>query len=630
MNEITVQTPDAVETPPVDPYLADEQKMLDDYQHAASVINQLVNKWVVQVQYAERGRKTRFIEADVETLQAQNVLASDETFIPIRVIDTAIRRELPAAINFLVNSRRIITFKAEEKPTYDCSRLEDEFTSGARYGGWQIPFFKTWDGAAAFGWDSVEVEFDESKPLHFAVRHIGNENLVFPIDSKDVQGAECCGIKNDLTKSTLRQFVSKYGFDRAQVDKIVSEKDNRENKNITVYKMFFKVGGVVFVAWWGKECDGWLKKPVKLFLGRKHQELVPVPEEEIIVAAALGQPPPNPGTTWIDTDETEFPVRILPYQVSEQDCITANRGRIFLDQTKQESQTMMWSSLVNGCGRASNVYGSPEVDNANGASPAQIDCELEHGKLYNTKINFWSPPYPDSMLIKAAQALDTETQQEAGQVNFAVANRQDSRKTATEIDAAQQQQTTLSSVQVTLFSNFIREVYSLCWNIAQSQAIQGKIVLLQIEQPDQMGSVSLVNDVASLSMTFTVKSAGDIDVVQKQEQVKLRLSLWPIIVATPLAMAYLSDLIKLVHPDDFLRYQQIIQAAMVEQQLIQGLGTALQAAVTNPDGSIKPEFAQHAGQLQQLETQVQQYLAAKNQPAAVGNSPQQPQSKGPQ
>ena len=134
----------------------------------------------------------------------------------------------------------------------------------------------------------------------------------------------------------------------------------------------------------------------------------------------------------------------------------------------------LWTAMINGTVRASNVYASPAQDDGNGGKLAQAEVDLVHGVVFSKPLNFWSTPYPDPLIIKAAQALDTQTQQETGQVDFAVSNREDSRKTATEVQAANQQQSLLNSVQVSLFSAFLRDVHTAVWPIVQSQALDRK------------------------------------------------------------------------------------------------------------------------------------------------------------
>ncbi len=596
-----------------DQYLEEELKMLE-FQQAKTELDNLLSRWEVQKQYAAVARRTRFIDVNVEQLQQQGVLKSDETLIPCRVIDSNIRKEQPAYINFLINSRRLITFKDSQDYTANTQRLEDEFTSGMRYECWEMPFFKEIDGAQTFGWDAIEVEYDLDKPLHCGINHLGNENLLFPIDSKDIQGSEIIAIRYEFTRLVLRRFVNKYGFIKARVDELLDAKDGKQIKNIEIYKVYLKVAGIVYVAWFARSGTGWLKDPEPLYLGRNRRVEIPA-DPSMVSLAQLGLVPAEaaqPTVSWEPEYETQYPVRLLIYNVSEQPCLTNNRGRVFLDQTKQESQTAMMSSLINGCIRASNLYGCLDQGDAEGGAPRQLDTEMVHGRIFNKKINWFNTPWPDAMLLKASQALDTQTQTETGQINFAVNNRQDSRKTATEIDAAQQQSMLLSSVQVSLFSNHIQEVYSLAWSIVQSQALQGKISFLQNEVQGMMG-MEKVNDVDKIGRVYIIKAAGDVDVIERDERLKQMLAFWPVIATTPLAMTYLMDIMRLAHPEDAMRYNAILEQGDVAKNLLGQVANVLKTAVTNDDGSIKPEFATHAKEFAVLQQQIEQVLAGDGQ-----------------
>jgi hypothetical protein len=77
---------------------------------------------------------------------------------------------------------------------------------------------------------------------------------------------------------------------------------------------------------------------------------------------------------------------------------------------------------------------------------------------------------------------------------------------------------------------------------------------------------------------------------------------------TPLGQALTLEYIRLRYPEKFTQWSQLLSQNDQAKQLIQGLGEALQEAVTLPDGQLKPEFAQDAQSLQQLQANVQQFL----------------------
>lgn len=595
-----------------------------NYQDAKQRASNLILNWSGQINYVKANRKKRFIEVDVEQLQRDGKLLSDETLIPIRVIDTNIKREQPVFVRFLTQSDRLAIFEDESDPSKNNRPIEDAFSRGMRYLGWATQYYKCIDGAQLFGWDAVEIEFDSNKPLHVGVSHIGNENLIFPRDAKNIQACEMVLIGTDVTKTILQKFVKDFGFNATIVEEIMGKLSNeKDDKTVKIYKMFYKLDGIVQVAWYYESASDYLKSPIPLFLGIKHQESqlqsVPVVDPITGLPTLVQQEVP----IWVDDVETDYPIKIYVYDITERPCVVDNRGRAFLDETRQEAQTGLWTSLINGCLRASNVYGSPEGDASNGAEVAQLEVALKHGYIYNKKINLWSPPWPDPMIVKAANAMDTQTQQETGQVAFAVNNRADSAKTATEVTSAEQQQQLLSGVKVFLLSQFIQEVCSASWRITQSQALQNLIVFLPkvTQLPD--GTSQLTNDVETISRNYLIKAAGDVDVVRRDQKLSQMQQMWQIISATPLAIPYLMDILKIVHPEDAERYNMILQAGDQKTIMLQQMGEVLRSIVTDESGAIKPEFKQYQKQLQQLEQQTMAVIQGGMKPEGEQNGPVQ-------
>ena len=585
--------PEVIELPPVEPLM--------DYSTAREKLKALIDAWEPQREYTESCRRMRKVDVDVQALQSSGILKQDETIIPIRTIDTNIKREQPAYVGYLKQARRLAVFKNLENIQQNTELIEENFTLGMTYKNWEIPWFKVIDGAQLCGWDSVEVEFDTNRPLHAGLDHIGNENLIFPLDTKNIQACELVIRRYEITTKQLERFVTQFGFNKEQVDMTVAKNRSEKDKDrcVEIFKCWFRdTNGVVFVAWFdNKSGTDWLKSPAKLFLGRRVQGQ---PMFDMLGNEMPGQ--------MEDVDETEYPVAVLLYGITEEPYIIQSRGRAFYDQPRQEAQTGLWSSCVNGALRASNVYGSPGQPDATGGKLSRVDVNLEPGIIYNQPLTFWSTPYPSDMLIKAAQTLDTQTQQETGQTNFAVNNREDSRKTATEIQAANVQASLLSSVQVSMFSTFVREVYCVCWKIVQAQAIQEVIPFLQVEltvvDPLGVPSTKRANNIPGISQNYDIRAAGDVDVVQRAEKLQRMQSMWQIVAATGAAPVFLLNMLKTMFPEDAKMYEQALQQGSAEKQLIGNLGNVIKTLVTDEAGGLKPEYQAQAQQLQQLEQQV--------------------------
>lgn len=612
-----------------------------DFSVARQKLDTLIRDWENIREKAKENRKTRDVECSVETLRREGALDEDETMIPVRTIDINITREQPPYINYIKNSRRLCIFTCQDNPDMDAGKLELEFTKGMTYLNWENDHFKTVDGSATHGWDSVEVVFDSSKPLNAGIEHVGHDQLFWPKTSRNIQQAPRVVRAYDYSLMELRKFVQKHGWSQPQVNRIAEARKSgkKEGETIRVYKTMFKEEGVVIVAWFmlGEGVDDWLKAPEPLYLGIDKQSQSADP--------MTGQPT----TVWEQEVVTEYPYFILPYRESEKPKLIDKHGRCFLDSNKQEAQTSILSSFVNGLSRATKIMASPKADDGTGNSVKEIaNTPLEGGVVLDKPMDFYNSPYPDFQILKTLQWLDLSNSQETNQTNFAVMNREDSRKTAKEMSLAEQQSNLLNSVQLTLFSSHIRGIYTLVWKIVQSQALQDNIKFLLIQQStpvinpltrqpvtgqdgQPMTNSEWVNDKQSIGMVYDIRAAGDVDVIQRQELIQQMRQDWPVIQNTPLAATFLADLILLSYPTKGESYAKALTSGQADQtkqlqqhlaqsgQLIAGLTTVLQGFVKqHPDAvqMLPPDAFANLGELMR-------------QGEAVTSQVQQ-QSKGPQ
>jgi len=612
-----------------------------DFQTASIKLKALINDWEHFREKAKENRKTRDVEFSVEVLRREGTLDEDETMIPVRIIDTNIQREQPPYINYLKNSRRICIFNCLSLPDLDTSKIELEFTRGMTYQDWEKVHYKTVDGAATHGWDSVEVIYDSTKPLNIGIEHVGFDSLFWPRTTKDIQQAPRVIRAYDYSLIELQTFVKQFGWNISEVNKIVNarKEGKKESETCRIHKVMYKEEGIVKVAWFSVE-DGvsdWLKAPENLYLGidKEQQSIDPITQQ--------------PTTSWESVSLTEYPYFILPYRESEKPKLVEKHGRVFLDAPKQEAQTGVLSAFVNGVSRATKILASPAQDDGSGNSVKEIaDNPIEGGTVLNKPFNFFSAPYPDFQILKALQYMDTTNSQETNQTNFAVMNREDSRKTAKEMSLAEQQSNLLNSVQLTLFSSYIRAIYSLCWKIAQSQAQQNLITFLLINTPtpvlnpatqqpviqngQPMTKPNWHNDVDTIKQVFEVRAAGDVDVVQRSELLQQMKQDWAVVQKTALADQFLADLIRLSYPSKGEQYAKVIeqgkqnQQAQLQQQLAQagqviaGFTTLCQELVKQHDVTIKqlsPEDQAKLGQLMMEGDKIKQSVEHGQQKGAV-------------
>lgn len=623
----------------------EEQKSLMDFSTAKIYLTTLVSQWRDEEQRTEAQRLTRDIEFNIDQLRETGDIDDDECFIPERIIDSNIQREMPSYINFLKNSRRIATFQDVLDETYDTDRLEQAFTRGMTYKGWTKPHFKVIDGSMTHAWASVEVVFDERYPLHCCVEYIAHEDLIFPMDAKDIQACSCIVRRYRLTPLQLKGFVTNFGFELEQVNSIIEKhKESRDkDRTINVYKRLCKYNDTVYVSWFSIEgaCTDWLKKPMKLYTGIDEKKTVignvpqNIPQYDVngVQTGTVTQMVQMPQEQWVAVELKNYPVFILPYRETEKPLIFDLIGRVFLDKDKQEAQTAIITAFVNRMNRSQKVYASPSSDTVNDGRPAKqlANVQWKDGTIWDKPFTFWSMEPPDPGVLKALEYMDVSNSQDIGQTDYAAMNRVDSRKTAREITAAQQAQGLLDSVDLTLYSEFIREIYSFAWLIVRSQALQSKIKFLQVKNPqlaqnpqvaqslptgivDSAGTYQqeqslYVNDMDMLIRQYDIRAAGDVDVIQKQELVQQMSQDWEVIQQTPIASQFLSDLMRLKYPQDGAIYSKLLTEGNPKNQIIQSLGSLVQNLVNMP--GIKEHIAENPQMqqgLKQIETEAQAAL----------------------
>jgi hypothetical protein len=616
------------------------QPMEFTYSYMTEKARALIASWKQEQDDTDRRRRQRKIEVSLEALRQQGRLKMDETLLGIRVIDENIRKEQPLFMNYLTGARRAAIFKNKETPIEDIERLENEVTEGLRYKGWIDSYFSVTDGAQLHGWDSVEVVYDEKKPLQVSLEHIGHDDLLFPLDSLDIQACAFILRRYHMSPMTLMNMVADFGFDAAQVNTLVEEaKKQGMNvpKNICVYKIQFKVNRVVYVGWIepNKGTD-WLKKPAPLFVGRRKLTQEIVPTQQTIVDPTTGLPTaievPQTVEKWVDEYESIYFVSILRYSQTEEKAIAEQKGHAFYDLPYQEASTALASLFINGSVRASNIFASWAKGTGTGSMPKKMDMDLEHGCVYSEPISFWNPPYPDPSLLRGLQFLDVRKQQESGNLAAAVVNRDDSRKTAEEIETAKEETNKLGSVQLVLYSGFVGDVLSLQWYIIQNLSLQGQVKLLQKPVPDAMGVEILQNDMETLSRQFEVLPSGDTDVIKRAERIQKRMMLLPVVGHIPeLAIELIKDLLREILPEDSARYITVLESSLMfnKDAMIMALAGMLEQAVTDERGQIKPEFAQFAPQLAQMKQIIMQQQAA-SQTQQAGHASANPGASGQQ
>lgn len=509
-------------------------------------------------------RKLRKADVDVEGQRDRGTIQPDEVYLPQHTIDTNIRREQSAYIQFITQSPRAVVCEDESDDTVDFSLLEKDLTKKIRFDGWQTQAYSNIDCFQAMGYGIMETVYDESMPGHVRREHVQYGDFSYITDSRSIQDLEMTCRKYYYTKEKLLKLCGdplnpdpNSDFSRMQVTKLIAGEPKStdgtklEERYVSLYAIFkfmFKVRGVTFVAWGEPiKCDDWLRIPRPLFIGR-----VQLKQENPIIAGIkkmAGQLPASQPSF-----ESQYPYFLYPYLISEDSTISQMLGRVFLDQHAQEGVTSLLSAIITKARRSAGMYFSKDSTDPNDDILMQKNVFFQPNALINGKIQAFKVDAPDPGLFTSIQTVLGLNQNETSQVNFAESNNQrDSRKTAKAIEASQSQQQQLSSVQVVLYSIALQSQYAYEVGIIKSRVLAGLIKVspsvLPLYQRD-----------------FIVKPSGDTDVIERQQILQMMMQLFPMLSSTAIAPLFLSDLLELALPTLAPKYIPVLQQAMQQAQ----------------------------------------------------------------
>ena len=504
-------------------------------------------------------RKLRYAEVDIEVEREAGRIQPDEVYIPAHIIDTNIRREQPAYIQYLVQSPRAVICRDATDPTIDCSLLERDLTDKLRYKDWQLPMFANVDNFQANGYGIMEVVQDKSTPGEIATEQVQASDIAFVSDTRDIQACEMVARTYHYTKTKLLSMCgdplapTPEDWSREQVEKVVDKNSQAsvaesdmpaEQKDKSLYriqKVMKRVKGVVHVGW---ACigtgDNWLRAPRPLYIGRRR--VTGPPQQQ-------GMPPQS-----VDQYETSYPYFLFQYLISENDTITQLKGRVYLDQDVQEAVTSLTSSLITKARRSAGMYFSKDVSDPNDDILIDNNVFFKPNCLINSKVQAFELAPPESGLFSAVQLLVSGNQQETSQVNFAENNNQrDSRKTATAIKESSSQRQQLTTVQVVLFSQSLTSMYNAMCSVITSRVLAG---LIQVN-PQVMPLYQ--------RKSIIIKPSGDIDVIEKQQLIQAMQAAWPVIEQTAAAPLFMADMLEKMFPEKASMYIQAIQQDMQQK-----------------------------------------------------------------
>jgi hypothetical protein len=580
------------------------QKNLLDLNTANGLISQYISSHGAVEATTVTNRRLRSNKADVEQMRSAGLLQENQTFIGVRLINQNINQALPPLLSYLKQSPRMATFVPG-----DNSYLDQEFTRVLQYPGWEIPYIEVLDGAELNGIGYMMVKADNTKLGGVSMETIPFNEIVYDRRLKSLQDSPAVLIKHVITAVSFYHWDSFENFDKnsdaynAITKRLLSEEVNVIGDDLVIYETFVKVNGFVYRGWYYKDSKQWLKQPLPFSNGIEES----VPEVNIDPMAMTTEP------TYVNKPVhlTYYPIAVKRAEIKENRKHDEAEGRAVEDYHKQEAATTLMTAAVNGCTQAANTMWSPDGANLDGMAPAQLQYKIKNNAIWKTPMRAFTAPWPDPMIFKGIEAITQQNAMENNQVAWAVNNRRDSRKTATEIEAAQQQQGMLTGTAALVFSIFLRDVLTMTWPIVQSEAKKGSIkFLIEVSDPAEKEAI--------LSKQYEVKPAGDIDFVEKQQRITNIQQDLPMFQGTPIGQEMMKEYVRLRYPEKYDQWSKILSQGN-DTQLIQGLGQALQAVVTDEaTGQLKPEFAAEAQSFQQLQQAVQQRLAQQSNATQQG------------
>lgn len=578
-----------------------------DFDDAKEKIHKLVDVMDEQEQFVMNNRNLRYANIDLEAERKCGRLAPDELYIPQHIIDTNIRREQARYVGYITQARRAMILHNPTDPSADNSLVEWDITNRFRYDGWQIPMFKWVDGMQQNGYGVLEMVVDATLPGHLKFQEVAYGDFGYSLDTRDIQSCEMVVRRYYFTRTQLQAMAREdtWKFNKEETKKVYDTKDTgvndyKEQSLYKIEKVMFRKGGIIMVGWsCQQKCNDWLRAPRPLYIGR--QTMDPVTRK------------------WVKAFETRYPYFVSLYNISENTILKQARGRAYLDQDTQEAVTSLMSSMVTSHRRAAGLYFAKDSENdPNSDVLEQSNVFFKTGSLINAKVKQFQLTAPDSSMITAIQALAGMNMQENSQINFAANNRVDSRKTATEIQAAQAEAQLLSTIQLALFSTTMKDICTAFFEIVQSRILSGLIKDV------------LPNVIPMYGVKYQVRSSGDTDVIERQEKIARMQQTWPVVAQTPIAGMFMQKLLSLLFPDDAAGYVGKLQDDGTCKALLTSVSHVLAGIVMDP-GQLTPQAQQHIPEMKQILLQVQQYLDPQQaQQSQKAMATQRPPAQPPQ
>jgi hypothetical protein len=542
------------------------------YDAESVVFDALISEHTEESDRVQARRDARRHEVDVQKMRLNNELLPDETIIPDRTIDQTVRAERPALIRYLEGSTTVLSFLNRRVMAANYEALNNWTTSLFRAPGWKMAHLKMIDSRAVHGGAAFERIYSASAPGRAVLEYIRREDLIMPRNTRDIQSCARLARRYELTKEGFRSLAREVGFDSALVSKILMDNATK-TELLRVYKWFIRDdSSKLYVAWAADKSLGlssYLKDPVPHMSGILNLTTDPLGARTIAAAPS-----------------TKIPIYYFPYDVQEDETLLEVPGRAKLDLPTQEAITALFSSFVNGSQRASGFY--PYLEPSPTGDPVQTPPILKQGHVVQGKIGVFQPTWPSTQMLSGVQALRVAKAQETGRTDFASMSRQDTAKTATELNFASKEAELLSSTSVSVLSECYLQLYLDWWEVIKSHINAG-----QITPPDSFAQLGIdIND----PDLFAVMSA-DAQVIKRSQIEERMLKYYSLTIGTPMQEPMFQDIISMIFPENIARWRQEAAKNDIKTQTLQQMAATLQQLPPELVAALPPQLQQAFAQI---------------------------------
>lgn len=550
-----------------------------EYSHEKKVFQTVAGDHEAEVTAVARRRWVRKNRISLKEARDKGQILSDEMVIPDRTVDSNIRIEKSPYAKYIEGSTTVLSFEDPSYPQQNLQPLAVWHAGISRVGSWKLPHFFAHDALLLHGAAYMEVVYDQNAPSHSVREYIRREDLIFPKGTRNFQACGRVYRRYETTKANLNALSKQFQFDTVQLEKIKTAVKS-STEAIQIYKAFMRNDdGVLYIAWMADEkfaCSDYLKKPTLAQLG--------------LFVESNGMAVPAP--------LTQIPIFVLPYHVEEDEEILDIQGRAALDIHVQDCLQSLWSGTTNGVTRASRFYPTRKLPLPGQEVPRSSESPvLQHGVIFEGDIDTFQPAWPNSIAVLAAQSLSSKKAQEIGATDYAAGNRQDTRKTATELTMAKEQADDLSGPGISLYSMCMLEMELLGWRIVKSGILVEHLNNVPPEKRKFKYPASVPIEVI-LSPSLNVSMAADMQVVRRAQRQSRFLEHWPIVANTPFAIPYLETFLQETFPEEFVLWKQAVgQADQRVTGMTELLKNTLQFLQQMPPEALPPEQHQPFAQL---------------------------------